>query len=368
MKKFLVALITILSFVPGFSETVSQKQAQQLAYLFFNEAAGRVTAPPKLIYNGRRLTTNRLFTPFYVYNTPLGGFVIISAENKAYPILGFSLKESFDPEKLGETEKQLLESYALEIERIRYDSTPVDNVEKAWQNYPEYVDGILKSKYEATDPKLTLKESSDLIFYAIENEDAIYSDMYTPEQWQEMILEELAKKESVPLSIVGIRESYPMVVFGHQGDYFRIEMDRRNSWLMRLNATDIISASMVSVVGKPLELLEEDYEEPPFRFHEDFLSEVQAEEDNRKAVPSIVKSVIEGQPQLRPLGSGHFEISIPEPVIASTVYNLAGAIVKHQTYKGTDVANIDISPEPTGFYFARVVGESGTPYGFKLYR
>lgn len=368
MKRLVVYLIAFMSLLGASAETVSQKQAQQLAHLFFNEAAGRVTAPPKLVYNGRKLTTGRLFTPFYVYNTSMGGFVIISAENKAYPILGFSLKESFDPESLGETEKELLTSYAGEIEMVRYDTTPVDGAIWAWQNYADYVHDILSSPYVATDPRFSLEEASENVDLAIRRDDAVYSDMYTPEQWREMILDELNARESVPLLIVGIRQFFPLVVYGHQGDYFRLEMSRRNNWLMRLNATDIVSAAMISVVGSPILIPEEEEIFAPFEDHDSFLGEVNEIETARREVSSIDRPMLMDQPILRPLGSGHYEIAAPEPLTAATVYNLAGAIIRHLTFKGTDVANIDISPEPTGFYFIRLLGESGTPYGLKIYR
>ena len=368
MKRFFVYLIAFMSLLAARAETVSQKQAQQLAHLFFNEAAGRVTAPPKLIYNGRKLTTGRLFTPFYVYNTSLGGFVIISAENKAYPILGFSLKDNFDPERIGETEKELLISYANEIELVRYDTTPVDGAIWAWQHYADYVHSILNAPYIATDPKLTLEEAQDVVERGVEKDDAIYSDMYTPEQWRDMILDELRAKESVPLVIVGIRELFPMVAYGYQGDYFRLEMSKRNSWLMRLNATEVVSSAMISVVGNPLQMLEEEELDIPFQDHDAFLAEVNRIEDTRAAVSSIDLPVFDDKPLVRPLGSGHYEILLPEPVASATVYNIAGAILKHQTFHDTNVANIDIASEPTGFYFVRVVGESGTPYGLKIYR
>lgn len=368
MKRFVVYLIAFMSLLAARAETVSQKQAQQLAHLFFNEAAGRVTAPPKLIYNGRKLTTGRLFTPFYVYNTSLGGFVIISAENKAYPILGFSLKDNFDPERIGETEKELLLSYANEIELVRYDTTPVDGAIWAWQHYADYVHSILNAPYVATDPKLTLDEAQDVVERGVEKDDAIYSDMYTPEQWRDMILEELRAKESVPLVIVGIRELFPMVAYGYQGDYFRLEMSKRNSWLMRLNATEVVSSAMISVVGNPLQMLEEEELDIPFQDHDAFLAEVNRIEDTRAAVSSIDIPIFDDKPLVRPLGSGHYEILLPEPVASATVYNIAGAILKHQTFHDTNVANIDIASEPTGFYFIRVVSESGTPYGLKIYR
>lgn len=367
-NKLLIFIILVSACLFGKAETISQKQAQQLAHLFFNEAAGKVTAPPKLVYNGRRLTTGRLFNPFYVYNTSLGGFVIISAENKAYPILGFSLKDSFDPEKLGEAEKALLTSYAMEIEMVRYDTQPVEGAIKAWGDYGTYVHNILTSRYIATDPVISVEEAYKAIDNAMERDEAIYSDIYTPSQWREMITDEVNLKLSAPVAFFMNRDIYPGVVYGYQGDYFRIEMSQRNSWLMRLNATEVIPSNMVSVVFNPIQLPLEFDEEIPFADHDLFLAEVEDIETKRNEKSSIDIPMIEDEPFIKANGGGSFEIFLPENITMARVYNLAGALLRQSTYNDTQKAFIDLSSEPSGFYFVNIIGESGRPYGLKLYR
>lgn len=368
MRKYLVALLLSLMMLPLSAETVSQKQAMQMAQLFFNQASGKVTAPPKLVYNGRRLTTNRLFVPFYVYNNSLGGFVIISADNKAYPILGYSLKESFDPDALGETEKALLQSYALEVEFVRYDGNPVDKVADAWINYDEFLAGVLGAQYIATDPKISIEESEEMVYQAIEKDDAVFSDIYTPEQWLEMIGEELAKTESVPLAIIGNGLIYPAVVYGRQGDYFRLEMTKRNQWLMRLNATDVISSNMASVVNAPIRVENFMAEEAPFADHDAFLEEVGQTEAYRTSKAGIDVPMLEDEPLVKASGGGKFEVLLPEGAVASTVYNISGAAITRKKYNQEYVIPVDLSAEPYGFYIVTVLGESGQSYGIKLYR
>ena len=97
MKGRIILILTMaLSAVSSvFAEVVPQKQAMQLAQNFFNTMYGTVTGRPKLVWNGRELTTNRLFTPFYTYNSPKGGYVTISADSKAYPVLSYSRTAEF---------------------------------------------------------------------------------------------------------------------------------------------------------------------------------------------------------------------------------------------------------------------------------
>lgn len=365
----LIFLVSALMLFTGVNaETVSQKQAQQRAQQFFNEAAGRVMAPCKLIYNGKKLTTGRLFSPFYVYNQPTGGFVIISAENKAFPILGFSLKDNFDPEKLGETELELLRSYAQEIEYIRYDSQTASEAEEAWINYPQYVNDILKAPYLATDPIFSIAEADQLVETALESDNAVFSDIYTPEQWQDMILEEMQSNKSVPVWLIGNKSVFPMIVYGHQGDYFRLEMTEKNNWLMRLNATELIPSNMLSVINYPLLLNELEEEDIPFADYDRFAREVAEIEVNRLAAPGPDIMTFTEQPVVRSLGSGYFDVIAPQDITVAKIYNLAGALVGIRTYSNTNVAHIDLVSEPQGFYFVNLIGADGTPYGVKLYR
>lgn len=127
------------------AETIGQKEAKAMAQKFFNESRGYVTPPVTYVYNGKDLTTQRLFTPFYVFNSPAGGFVVVSAENKAFPILAYSLKENFDKARMTSMTKDILSDFSRDIEMIRYDSrVPTDAIEQ-WATYPEVVFDMLKN-------------------------------------------------------------------------------------------------------------------------------------------------------------------------------------------------------------------------------
>lgn len=127
------------------AETIGQKEAKSMAQKFFNESKNYVTPPVNYVYNGKDLTTQRLFTPFYVFNSPSGGFVIVSAENKAFPILAYSLKETFNKDKMTPMVRSILTDFSKDIEMIRYDSRiPSDAIEQ-WATYPEVVFDMLKN-------------------------------------------------------------------------------------------------------------------------------------------------------------------------------------------------------------------------------
>ena len=366
----LALLMTLFIGGACYAETVSQKASKTLAQTFFDKAYGEHTPPPKYVWNGKRLTTDRLFTPFYVYNSPRGGFVIISAENKAFPILGYSLKSSFDPDKLSEGERAWLGSYAKDIELIRYDSREPTEAIAAWQDFGEYTDRLLKARYSATDPAQSVAEAEEELERVFnsdqESDNGNYSILYTPESWRDMIDGAIAGTGSIAMGYVDWNKNlHPATIYGKQGDYYRIRFDRLNDWLLRMSATELLADRFVASFNPVPEVRYEDEEERPFDFMESIIAEHSALETSVKEM-NIEDEIT--APIVKANGGGHFEILLPENVKLAMMYSLTGQHIGRRTYHETPLAHIDIEAQPTGFYFVILYGESGTPYGFKLYR
>ncbi len=369
-SRILIAAAIALATAPCvMAETVSQKAAKQYAQRFFDQAYHEHTAPVKLAYTGKRLTTDRLFTPFYVYNQPRGGFVIISAENKAFPILGYSLKSNFDADRLSESERGWLKGYAQDIELIRYDSRVPEEAIKAWTDFPQYLVGLLEAPYSATDPSITASAAEaglDELLYSTDSaDDGYFSALYTPAQWEEIVGMQLAGGKDVAIGYVDVRKHlYPGVVHGRKGDYYRIAFERPNDWLLRLMPAEFLGERQVALLSSPKASEEEEPEEQPFEFHDSFMAEIASTaayaEDRRMA--------LQNEPVIRSAGAGHFDILLPENAELAMIYNLNGSHIRRFTYDGQPVAHINIEAEPPGFYFALIFGESGRPYGIKLYR
>ncbi|MBD5329426.1 MAG: hypothetical protein HDS03_06045 [Bacteroides sp.] len=304
----MLSLLPLFGIV-GKAETVSQKEASRVAQTFFNTLYGEVTAPPKLAWNGRQLTTDRLFNPFYIYNSPKGGFVIISAENKAYPVIAYSKTSPFRREALGEEENALLQQYAHEIELIRYDSRIPTSALYAWQNMNEYLDRTVKNPYGTSE------------FANLSDE----------------------RKE-------------------------RIEaIDRRNGWIAMPTAVEFSIYDPDNFRELTLEdILEEETEEIPFSFYEDFLRSVELEQTTRAI--ELEEMLAPTKPVVKSLGGGHFEITFPETIRMMRVYSLDGSLGQERYFRETPVVNMDISALVPGFYAGIVLSDSGKLYGFKLYR
>ena len=253
-----------------YAETVGQKEAKSMAQKFFNESRNYVTPPVTYVYNGKDLTTQRLFTPFYVFNSPAGGFVVVSAENKAFPILGYSLSGRFSKDKMTPMVKSILADFSRDVEMIRYDSRiPSDAIEQ-WSTYPEVVFDMLKNP---------------------DNE-----------------------------------------------DYYAASFDDGESvWMVRRYATEFDFESQAPV--------------------EYAVSQTEMPVVERPEAPSVTSN-----------GGGHFALSLPVKIDRMLVYDVAGTMVEHKTYKSTNVAHIDLAAHPNGFYIALLIDEYGISHATKLYR
>ena len=290
------------------AETVSQKQASKIAEAFFNEANGIYVAVPKMVWNGRQLTTDRLFAPFYIYNHPKGGFVIVAADTKAYPILGYSKTSKFDRAAMTDEEKALLTRYAHEVELIRYDSRQPEQAMSAWRNLPLHINKMLNNPYDSPEFLALSDEAKDTL-------------------------------ESI---------------------------DRRNNSIMMPTAIEFRLYNPEDFRDYSLDDVLVEEEEIPFSFYEDFLNEIESEKNTRAAeleeILSPTKPVIE-------MHSGaHISISFPEEMRMAVVYSMQGLRQIEKYYKGTNVINMDLSSLPAGFYAMVAMDVDGRLYGFKLHR
>ncbi len=298
--------VAVSGILPAVAETVSQKQASKIAETFFNAAYGQFMSKPKLIWNGRQLTTDRLFSPFYIYNHPKGGFVIISADSKAFPVIGYSRTNSFSRDRLSDDENELLRQYAREVEMIRYDSRTPSRAIDAWTHLPAYIDNVLNNPYNTPEYRALTDEQKEHL-------------------------------ETI---------------------------DRRNGWIMLPSAVefDIYNPELY----RDYTLDDVTAEDVPFSFFEEFLREIREEELTRAAALDEILSPT--RPVVKMLGGAHFEIYIPENVRMMRVYDLNGSKKIEKYLTDSNTVNVDLSSMPPGFYVAMILGEDGKVYGLKLYR
>jgi hypothetical protein len=124
MKRFVNLLIFYLFFFcfTVFSKEVKQDEAFKVASSFVNQhCAGFTKSLPSLSLayicsDVQTKTVSGSNVYYYVYNiTSLNGFVIISGDDRAFPVLGYSDKGSFDSNSIPDNFRYWLNEYKMQI-------------------------------------------------------------------------------------------------------------------------------------------------------------------------------------------------------------------------------------------------------------
>ena len=99
---------------------------------------------------------------YYTFNAPHGGFVIVAGDDRVPAVLGYSDKNTFDPQDMPEAMQRLLEGYAAQIDALDHGAKPA----------PHYVNG------NAIAPLVTAQWDQDapynLLFPTLSNGRAAY--------------------------------------------------------------------------------------------------------------------------------------------------------------------------------------------------
>lgn len=118
MKNLLLSLlISFVGTATMLAAPTEPEQAQAVANTFYRATVSSVSSSPQLVYTaGSERSEGE--PCLYVYNIG-DGFVIVSADYRAKPILGYSTEGSFDPQDIPEGIQELLNGYCDEIAAIR---------------------------------------------------------------------------------------------------------------------------------------------------------------------------------------------------------------------------------------------------------
>ena len=183
MKKILTLLITGLLFFMVVPQTqakqIDTELAETIARNFYKEAVIRnnafinvdaavfnVVEKPESVLKGKK---NNLYYVFAVNET--NGFVIVSADDRVIPVLGYALEGTYDTENKAITFRKWMDDYGKQIKlAIVNDLQPSKIVSDTWNKY--LVAELDFSKAGSVDPLLTTKWDQ-----------APYYNDYCPSNW-----------------------------------------------------------------------------------------------------------------------------------------------------------------------------------------
>ena len=134
MKKIAFAIALFLIVVGVQAEPVMVDKAAAVAKSFFRTVSGDCVSEAELAYTAYSFVDGEEVETFRIYNIG-GGFVIVSADDRVKPVLGYSTEHNFIAEKMPENLRGLLQSYSDEISEVKKHIAEADDVLRAkWQS------------------------------------------------------------------------------------------------------------------------------------------------------------------------------------------------------------------------------------------
>lgn len=132
MKKFYTRFFLICSMFLIFpflltAQKINRKKAESIADTYFNYQLGK---NQKKIFSTEKITSSytlRNTECMFVVSYSQGGFVIVSADERAFPIIGFSTDDNFDINNIAPALKYWLDGYSEQIIQLMNEPRTIQN-------------------------------------------------------------------------------------------------------------------------------------------------------------------------------------------------------------------------------------------------
>lgn len=150
MKKRVITSVALLFLLLDLSaKSISEATAKIVGQNFIStrlvSAGSKIKSGLSLVYKG---TDETSLVVYYVFNSS-NGFVIISADDNAIPILAYSDEGTFNPNNLGPNTKDVLQNYSGQISHVAKNN--IKPLAKITSNWYGYINGTsVAYKTEAT--------------------------------------------------------------------------------------------------------------------------------------------------------------------------------------------------------------------------
>src|ERR1700752_814777 len=114
LKKLFYPLLLVLSGTLAFAAPVSRNDAKSAAVNWYKHYT---TGSDYSIIDSIETKYGAL-TTFYTYIFNAGGFVMVSADDAVFPIIGCSVDERFDKNNIPSNAQYFFDEYSMEISKI----------------------------------------------------------------------------------------------------------------------------------------------------------------------------------------------------------------------------------------------------------
>lgn len=133
MKRSFLSIVVLFACLSLFAGPVDLQKAEQTARQFFNKRSGKKAAPLKSVTAKERLLKNATSdeTPYYIFNIGASeGFVIVSGDDKAIPVLGYSDSGTFDWDNMPDNLREWMRLNEIYIENCRNNASAVQSLKR----------------------------------------------------------------------------------------------------------------------------------------------------------------------------------------------------------------------------------------------
>ena len=137
MKRIIASMMAFCMTLCSYADTVSQNMAAETARSFFASNSTRSSSVLlTMVWDGHDAMTRAGEEPaFYVFNNASGGFVIISGEDAARPVLGFSETGRFKVEGMPAQVRGWFDFYKAQIASLRQgNAARTAKADELWNN------------------------------------------------------------------------------------------------------------------------------------------------------------------------------------------------------------------------------------------
>lgn len=120
------------------AQPIEPKTAQQVAENLFKSMG--LTAAPELVVLRRELPVGKSDNPYFIFNAsgPEDGFVIISADRRAFPLIAYSTTSDFYPDNVPINMRKWMEGYRKEIQYvIKHNLPATSEIVMSWKEHVE---------------------------------------------------------------------------------------------------------------------------------------------------------------------------------------------------------------------------------------
>jgi hypothetical protein len=139
MKKFWMVLTAMVLAMTALARPVDPSVARRVAEVYLRAFGMRHTAA--LV----DVSGETPFSEFYVFVAPQGGFVLVSGDDRAVPVLGYSTSVRFETKDMPDNLLYWLEGYEYELGRIRNSAVETSNPEWALLEAGEMPEPLLET-------------------------------------------------------------------------------------------------------------------------------------------------------------------------------------------------------------------------------